>query len=378
MDSVRVDSATTALSPLFMKTDDPSDPKGYPNASITKTIYCQNSGVTLGRLDVCIFEGHLAYMEAHNEAVYLHPFYRLSNIVLIKKLEDALHHAQENGWVLSWREQERVQLLVSAIMHSFGCVKQDQASLPKFQIAAGSAGRLLGLAKWFYFLSSQRFEFPQYSISKRNENLGWENYKFWLDSAFKIRENWSKQKKHNELDAQRRAHEVALKEIKDDNVYKRLDLRKIWRWIQLQLEEHYSPGRIKTFEDLFLNGDLEIHNWINDDIDDLSEAILEHCDAGNDIMYFIRKRLDGFLALARDFREGFTIIGGAKGRFTDDKPTPEEELFIGEYDKKVDALEELPPPPKRESFETQGLFIRAQAQWNILKRRFDARKGQQS
>lgn len=350
----------------------------YPQKSATKTIFCQRSGVILGRLDICIFEGHLAYFEAHSESVYLHPFYQMSHVVLVKKLSDALHQAQkEKGWVLTWREQQRVQLLVSAIMHSFGCMKQGQPSLPKFAIAAGSAGRLLGLARWFYFLSSQRMEFPQYSVSKENENMGWDNFKFWLDAAYKIRGDWQKNSRKLDQESKQRIHTQALKEIKDAEVYKRLDMRKIWKWIRIQLEDSYSPGRLTTFESLFLNGDLEIHEWLDDDIDDLKEAIFKCCDSGNTIMHFVRKRLDGMLALSKDFRSGFTLLGGKSSKFHDEGMTDKEALFISEFDQRAAALEEMPPQPQRSGFDSQGLYLKALAQWNILKRRFD-QKGKKS
>lgn len=360
---------------LLAPVDDPADPKGHPNTSISKNIYCQNSGVILGRLDICIFEGHLAYFEAHGESAYLHPFYRLSHTVLLSKLESALKLAHEKGWALTWREQQRLQLLVSAVMINLDCVKQQHATLPSFAIAAGSAGRLLGLARWFFFISSQRFEFPVYSISKLNDNLHWENFSAWLDSAFAVRDAWSKKKKGIELDAKKRSQDQAMKEIKDEAVYRRLDIRKIWNWMELQLSLHYAPGRIETFKNLFLNGDIESYEWTEDDVDDLSVALVEHCDCGNEIMYFIRKRLDGILALIKDYKSSFTLITRTQQQFKEHEQTPQEALFIGEFDKKVEALDAMPEKPKRESFATLGLFLKAEAQWNILARRFKQLKG---
>jgi len=370
-------SKTPLINPsLLHPVDDPADPKGHPNTSVSKNIYCQNSGVILGRLDICIFEGHLAYFEAHAESTYFHPFYRLSHLVLLKKLEESLHSAQEKGWALTWREQQRLQLLVSATMVNLGCLKQQLPTLPSIAIAAGSAGRLLGLAKWFFFLSSQRFEFPTYSVSKLNGNLQWENFSVWLDAAFNIRHQWTKNKRAIELDAKRKAQEIAIKELTDEAVYKKVDIRKIWSWIALQLELHYSPGRVETFKNLFLNGDLEAFYWTEDDVDDLSVALVEHCDCGNEIMFFIRKRLNGILGLIKDYRSSFTLINATQKEFQESEQTPQEALFIGEYDKKVEALDALPERPKRESFATMGLFLKAEAQWNILARRFKQLKGQ--
>jgi hypothetical protein len=350
-------------------------------ASIIRTIYCQKSGVVLGQLEVLILEGHLAYLEAHDEAVYEHPFYRMSQTVLLKKLEDALHHCQNNGWVCTHAEQQRLQLLVSAVMHHLGCVKQEGACLPSFTVAASSAGRLLGIAKWFFYVSSQRLQFTTYSISTRNQNLQWENFKHWLDTAYEIRNDWSKNKKEMQREAELRLREESIRTIKSEH-FKRVDTKKVWNWVHLQLADHYAPGRLETFKSIFMDGDINAHEWNTDDIDDVSEAILKHCDIGNEIMYFIRKRLDGILGLVKDFGSSFTLITRVQSdKFGEGSQTPEEALFFSEFDKKAEALETLPPAPKREDFESLGKFLKAQANWNILSKRWkqsQSRKESQS
>lgn len=351
-----------------------------PFDSIVKTIYCQNSGVVLGNLECKIFEGQLAYMEAHSEAIYLHPFYRLSNIVLLKKLEDCLHAFQEAGWVGSNAEQMRLRLLISATMFHLDSIKQDRPTLPAFPIAAASAGRLLGITKWFFYISSQRLAFPLYSVSGLNENLQWENFKHWIDSAYEVRNAWASKSKEYKRDAEKRAMDESLREIKSEHIFKRIDTRKVWNWIELQLDDHVPPGRIETFRDCFLNGDTEAFEWTIDDVDDIREAIVQHCDRGNEICFFINKRLDGIAAIIRDFYSSFTVvskIAGTASQFTDQQ-TPEEALFYSEYDKKAGELVELPGPPKREDFTSLALFLKAKAQHSILSKRFKQLKEEKS
>jgi hypothetical protein len=345
--------------------------------SITRTIYCQNSGVVLGNLEVKIFEGQLAYLEAHSDALYLHPFYRLNSIVLIKKLEDCLHRFQEQGWLGSHPEQLRLRLLTSAMMFNLDSIKQSQTSLPSFAVAAASAGRLLGISKWFFYVSSQRLAFPTYSVSKLNDNLEWQNFKHWIDSAYQIRQDWSSKSKELKRDAEQKAMSESLREIKSEH-YRRIDTKKVWNWIWLQLEDKIHSGRIETFKNLFLNGDVEAHEWIIDDVDDLREATLLHCDTGNEIMFFIKKRLDGIAALVRDFYSSFTIVSriSSENFGTEGGHTPEEALFFSEFDIRAQALEAMPEPPKREDFTSLGLFLKAQAQWNILSKRFKQLKGE--
>ena len=340
-------------------------------SSLTRVIYCHYSGVPLATLEVKIFEGSLAYLESHDEALYLHPFYRHSSIVLVKKLEDSLHSAQESGWILGDKEKQRLCLLVSAMMHALGAIKQNGTTLPKFEYAAASAGRLLGLAKWYFYSTSQRIIFPTYSISAKNENLAWENFKHWIDSAYQLREEWTSKSREYARQAQEASHALALKEIKSE-VYRRVDTKKVWNWIHIQMVDHVAAGTLVTWENLFLNGDLEAHEWLSDDVDDLQEALVKYCDIGNEIMHFINKRLSGIRGLIRSFYSDFTIVtrkADGSSQYTTEEQTSEEKEFFDGFDKQAEALEEMPPAPKRESFTTMGLFLKAQAQWNILNKR---------
>lgn len=347
---------------------------------LSQTIRCAKSGFPLGQLQITIIEGQLSYLEAHNDAIYLHPFYRLSSTVLLKKLEDSLHQAQSNGWAVSQHEQDRLRLLTSATMYCIGVLKQEGYSLPSFAVAAGSAGRLLALAKWFFFLSSQRLELPQYSVGPRTENVLWENFKHWLDAAFQVRDDWGKKARVLEQEAQKRLYDENVRDIKSES-FRRVDLNKVWKWIENQLEEVVPAGRRTTLRKLFLDGDHEAHEWLADDVDDLQELLVKHCDCGNEIMHFIQKRLNGIRALIRDFYSGFTLLGsglsGGPGQNEVDRQTKEEIELIAEYDAKVEVLESLPQKPLRESFASLALFLKAEAQWNILKRRWDQKQKEQ-
>lgn len=347
-----------------------------PN-SLTKTIYCHYSGVPLGQLTIMIAEGHLAYMQSHSEAIYLHPFYHLSPAVLLRKLEDSLLHAKSVEWKLEEQQQTRLTLLVSALMHSMHVLKQDTSSLPSLPIAAASASRLFELAKWFHFSATKRIELPIYSVCKNNENLDWNNFKYWLDTAFEARDSLTTQARQLQIEATKRAQEESLKELKFE-VYRRVDMQKVWNWIELQLADSYSQGRLITFKQLFLNGDLAIEDWVMDDVDDLREAIFTCCDMGNGIMHFVQKRLNSIGSLIRDFYGSFTLLSQVKDESEDEvSQTLEEAEFIGGFDARVQNLETLPEPPDRKHFATLGLYLKAQAQYNILARRFSLMKARE-
>lgn len=339
-------------------------------ADFTKEIRCKNSNLLLGYLRVAIVEGHMTYLQSHAESIFLHPFYGLNSTVLIKKLEDSLHHHQELGWLPGEKEKDRLRLLCSALMHNLGCIKQSEPSLPRHEIAVASAGRLLGLAKWYFFVSSQRLEFPLYSVSTRNANLEWDNFKYWLDTAYEVRRNWSTVSRQRKQEDTKKAQEEALKQLRGE-VYRAVDKRKVWNWIFLQIKDYEPAGRIETFKELFIEGDLNASNWIKDDVEDLQFVIANRCDLGNEIIFYIRKRLEGIKALIQDFYSGFTLLTKVQqDKFGNDGQTVQEKALLDSYDEKAEQLEVLPPAPERKDYATNGLWYKATGEWNILSKRW--------
>lgn len=346
-----------------------------PHQTLTRTIYCQNSGVVLGELTVNILEGHLPYLQAHGDSLYFHPFYQMESSVVLKKLQASLHQHQDANWIPDNHEIARLRVLVSAVMFQLGVMKQDRPSLPSHKICVASAGRLLGIARWYYFISSQRLELPQYSVSGKNSNLEWENFRFWLDGAYKVREEWANESKKLKQEAQVRAYEESIKDIKSEAV-KRVDLKKVWSWMDLQFNGTIPAGRRETFKNLFLSGDLNASDWISEDVEDLKIAIVNHCDIGNDITYFINNRLDGIQAIIKDFYSGFTIIRPSQqDKFGAEEMTPQEMEFFASFDRKAEALEELPVEPLPKDFASKGLYFKAIAQYRILSKRYAELKG---
>lgn len=339
--------------------------------SAQKDIYCHNSGVLLGHIQIAIVEGHMTYLQAHSESIYVHPFYGLDDTVLMKKLESSLHLHQEAGWIPSDAEKIRLRLLTSSIMFRLGSIKQDRPTLPSHVVSIASAGRLLGLAKWFWYISSQRLAFPLYSVSGKNENLEWENFKHWLDSAYEIRHDWANTSRELKREAEKKALDKALLELKRE-VYRPVDKRKVWGWIALQMEGHEAPGTLETWKSLFLNGDTNITDWLKDDVEDLQFAIAKHCDTGHEVLFYINQRLNAIRSMIEDFYGSFTLLTKVQSdHYGTDEETAEEKEFFAGFDKQAGVLDSLPDAPKREDFATMGLFLQAQARWNILKKRWD-------
>lgn len=353
----------------------------------TKLIACYRSGVPLASVTAVCSQGWPLLTSF--QAALLHPIYQMPLSKLVLKLRDHLDVAETTEWSLTEHELSEIKLCMSAIMYDLNAIwqapqdsKQHIASLPTTPVAVGSAARLLSLASWYHFITSKRLSFPQYRVSPHNNNLGWENFSAWLDDAFEIKTDWESVKSRHEQAEEFKRREAAIQTIKAESIYKRIDFNKVWNWIDIQLADHaeYPLGRRATLKELFMRGDLAPEDWCADDVDDLVEAVLSCCDCGNEITHFINTRLNHIRQIINDFYGSFTLLStvASDGKLAhpDAVHTEQEKLFFSEIDNKLDALSAVPPAPKRESFASTPLFLKAQAQHRLLVRRHSLRAEQ--
>lgn len=347
-----------------------------------KTIYCPRSGLPLAQITSLVsgnwdnpilhtFTGHI-----------LHPIYSVPLPNLLSRLSAQIISLEAQNYKLAAPEQTELSLSLSAIMYSLDCIVQESKrpipSLPAFPIAVGSAPRVLHLASWYFHLTSHRLVFPKFHPDIGNANTNWQNFSIYLDACFTIKEEWESGRKKLDDEEKEKARLAAGKELKKENIYKILDYKKIWNWIDLQIAQSpkYPFGRRETFKTLFLRGSYEPENWLADDIDDLAEAVFDLCDQGNEITFFIRQRLASIRDTINNFYGSFTLLGGIpqEGKESvvlSDSETAKEKEFFESFDAQISELSELPPAPERSQFPSLGLFLKAQAQHNILVRRFN-------
>lgn len=341
-----------------------------PFATLRQPVNCAISGAVLGVLEVSIVEGNVPFVQNFSDVQLLHPFFGQSDYNLLRKYDESLKWFAENGWQNDSHHLPRLQIIMSATMHKLGILKQESPSRPNYAIVAGCAHRLYKLSRWYLMETSKRAALPTFSVSRRNENMEWENLRYWLDELAEIQERWKTKTQEIEREAELRSRETALKDIMSSHTRK-VSLRNVWGWIELQLKLSIRDGRIETWKSLFMTGDLAPEEWLPDDVDDLAEAVAEHCDIGNEIMYFVRNRLQLIREQITEFYGSFTIV-----RTTADSPqftqvSDKENELLREYDAKVALLDNLPTPPQQKDFGTLVLFLKAQAQYNILKSRWE-------
>lgn len=357
----------------------------------TKLIFCQRSGVPLCSITTLCSHGWP--LLSSMQTTLCHPVYNFPLERLLLNLKNSLQAAEQTAWCFHDNELRELQLHMSAVMYGLDAIwtpphgdkflwDKLEPSLPAEFVAVASGWRLYTLASWYHYGTSKRMEFPKYRVSSLNNNLNWENFKTWLDDAFTVKDEWEKGRTALQQEAELKARSEALKTIHSAEVYKRIDLNKVWNWIEIQLKinNNYPAGRRQTLRSIFMKADLEPQEWLLDDVEDLQEAVLMCCDIGNDIMHFITTRINLIRAAIKDFYGSFTLLGSidpaTAGRQLAQATTLHEkqttEAFFSPYDTKAALLEQMPPEPKRENYANNALFLQAQAQWRILKRRFDA------
>jgi hypothetical protein len=364
-----------------------------------KVIYCRLSGLPLAEVTALCSQGWP--LLSSFSRILVHPIYSTPLDKLLVRLSSQLLALESREYKAeSDTEKQELCLTESAIMHSLDAMWKPphwehwealerfdkyQPTLPSFPIAVGCGARLLHLASWYHHLSSKRLPLPTFHPASATRNEHWENFSAYLDAAFSVKEEWDKGRDRLVTEEQQKRTADASKEIKSVNIYKRIDFNKVWNWIDAQITQSpkYPAGRRETLKTLFMRGDLDPENWVSDDIDDLAEAVFDLCDQGNEITHFIRQRLNHIRSSINSFYGSFTLLSPASlnssksganevgaNALPADAPTQQETEFFESFDSRLANMTELPAAPKRQDFTSLGLFLKAQAQHNILTRRW--------
>lgn len=355
----------------------------------TSTINCARSGLPLVGVSV-LCRGGTPLLASFDKELY-HPIYGLSLGAILTRMNELITEQSEAAWMLPEGSDIDLRLCMSAVMYQLGCIWTPHPddynyrgklvpSLPNSNVAASGAIRLFKLARWYHFSTSKRMDLPMYRISKQNGNLTWENFSTWLDDAYSVRTEWETGREELNRQDQLRLYTEALHMVRSADVYKRLDFRKVWGWLDLQMciDSRYPAGRRETFKSLFTKGDAHPEEWTMDDIEDLQIAIIETCDRENDVYFFVNQRIMNLRSVIEDFYGSFTLLSGGEPPATGAAAVKEQEAstaFFASFDAKAQSMEQLPPEPQRMQYVTLGKFLQARAQWNILKARFESKGG---
>lgn len=342
-----------------------------------KIIYCQRSGLPLlVAKPVCTLGYPLLSMPEFSTMV--HPIYGWKFGKILNSYGRLLEDADEADWKITDEEIQNISLRMSALMYSMDCMWVPPAitieggwniepSLPSRQVTLQGAPRLYTIAlRYFHF--ARKLDFPTFRVSKAAGNLNWHGLLGWLDEVEDIISDAEKQIKREENKELLRARASALKSVRAVDIYKKLNLQKVWNWMDMQLAEDrvkFPLPRRQELKDFFLNGHASPEYWSLVDCDDLSMGLVELCDNGNEISHFIHARIKILRDGIRAFYSTFNVLGPALEAEGDNDPfapSAEELQKKKELEEKLSTITE---PPKPGDYPSRIAFMKAQALYNL-------------
>lgn len=330
-----------------------------------KTVYCAISNVPLLSVStLCLgtwplvvkFDGALA-----------HPVYDLPHETLLRKLTNQLAECDRNCFQLSDAALLQLQLTTSATLRAMNCLVSNAkrpSGLPPKEIVIGCAGPLLSIAQR-HLTASKRPALPKYRPDR-----DWSSFKGWTEAATQIYEDF-----YRAAVAPEDVLEHAISEAGESDmraVYNKLDTKKVWAWIEAQCTD-VPMGRLITFKELFTTTDLNPIEWLQDDVDDLTEVISKHCDGTHDVMHFVMSRCNSIRRQLREYNSGFSLLtaSSAESKLLD---TPEQlgieaeaiSVTMTGYRAQAASLTAAPVPPSRKDFPKLVDFLKTQAEFNLI------------
>lgn len=334
---------------------------------------CNKTGAYLGVFNCTIIEGSTMLLQNLSEATMLHPFFGLSDHVLLNKFDDAINTLINDSWEPSNRANiNKLQILTVAIVDRLGCFVSRHPTLPSEVITIGSCIGLRSVARWFLTETSRRPMFPGYCPA--GNAIHWESFRAWLWSCFEIREEYQNKIRRIHLEAEQKAREDAAREVVNSSVgYKKSDLKKIWNWLEIQLESHINSGRMQTFKRIFLLSDIEPELWEIDDVEDLQIEIAAYCDSTSNVYTFALHRCRALADYLDDFYGSFKLISDSNIAGNSILEQQRNEELAAELDAKLAASIDLVPPVETD-YTSRALFIKAQAEYRLLLNRAKLRK----
>lgn len=347
------------------------------NGLLSVDLKCKKTGVYLGVFNCTIIEGSTLLMQSVSDSMMIHPFFGLSDHVLLSKFDDAIDTLINDDWVPRNKANiQKLQVLTVAIIDRLGCYVSRYGTIPSEKVAIASCMGIRSIAKWFLYETSKRPMFPSYCPAYNAES--WESLRGWIWSCFEIREDYTSRVRRIYLEAEQKARQDAAKEAINNSVgYKKSDYRKIWNWIELQLDGNVHPKRIKTFKQIFLMADLEPELWNEDDVEDLQIEIIANCDESSSVYSFALHRCRALADYLSDFYGSFTMVTSAVNGASTELEKQRTDELTAELDAKLDSLPEL-VAPKESDFLSRALFMKAQAEYKLLSMRRNSQRKDKS
>lgn len=321
------------------------------NILVSHRIFCARSGVQIATMEFLSTAGAVPYISNWKDTVAYHPLFSLSFTRLCNFAQAEWNRLAQ---IQDPRDSETINLRVAylALLYELGSLRQEIAGIPPLHIVQSTLPGLHTLACWKNFLESKRFKFPEFILSDRNKNAGFENITEYLSLCFDIKEAYeNKVSEAAEREKVRRA-EAALSALGSTWITPP-NKKILWHWVRANLPALYAPDAEGWLATLFLGSDKTVLEFEKEDIQLAEEIIVSSCPAGTGIMHAVRARLTHLLKVWESEKEAWEIDYAS----LEDKP-----IWVNE--KKLPASHPGAEPEEKE-FDKRWQFLQAHAKWEI-------------
>lgn len=322
------------------------------SSAFTKNLYCQLSGVQIGTLALTgSSAGVTPYIRNWDAMILRHPIFSLESSRLLAFSRTLWRrHGNEDT---SDANKQTLQICFLAVLHSLDSIQQEVPALPPLWVVQANFKAVFSLAFWKFALESERFKFPTYKVSKRNNNLDFRNIKDYLDICFIIKEEYASTVRQRDEAAKIARAERAEKKLRSSWVSP-ISNRELWSWVQSQLAgtkyENDAAGWMAT---IFLaKTDKAITQFDKDEITLFDEIIQSECISDNGMMFAVRNRIDEIKKIWSDTKEAFDID-------YEDFDLDAELITARSVSKQAESIAE----PQRNDYPSNVLYIKAHALW---------------
>lgn len=305
---------------------------------------CRRSGLKLGDFfPVSSLAGTSPYVHAWKETALYHPIFSLSLPAIIHRAT-AWHQLEKTGTRKFPMLQK--QLLMLAMLHASGCIKQDIPALPSPRITDTFFGQVLEMLGWKNEISSDRLKLPMLHIwkgaAREMQADPFSQIPIWLKACASVKDDYENTVRTRQRAAKQQAANLAMKSIRR-NMYEDISLRRLWNWMEAQIDSSLLSTD-DSEKELFFVSEKNIQLYTHDEIDDLERLFLENCETGNSISHEVSRRINKIRSQLRIYEDTFEIqVDGATLH-------PE---FHGQ------------PAPEPSQFRNRVEFLVAKAKWEL-------------
>lgn len=274
-------------------------------------LICSRSGLNLGSFQPADYSslGTSPFVAQWKKTSFMHPVFNLSFADVVRKATAC--------WMLEKQGDKRYtmqykQLIMLALLHSSGCIKQDVPALPSPKAVELYFSKLIEIMDWKLEVSTDRLSLPRFHVWKgaANENASdpFVTLDAWIKACEACKEEYETVTRTRKADAKEKARTLAMRSIRA-SLYQDLSLRRLWNWLEAQVDSMEMSNNAEL-ETLFFCTDSNIGAWDLEDIQALEDLFIANCELGNSISHEIQKRISHLRSQREAYSDAFEIVVG--------------------------------------------------------------------